>query len=398
MDELTMIAELLPATEPPSAATVEAAYGRLAALTAAAGATGRLASRRTGCRTPHRRTTTAAWLACTSAVAATAAAIAVFAASSNPGAGPAVSYGKAGSARAVLLAAADRITRGQAAGTYWAVRSFDDELFPAGTKAHPYDVFLRRRADIWLPSAASGRDVSISQELTARLATTADAVAWRAAGSPSRWVMPNGWPGTWSLTRPVPGSTFTNSGTGQRGCDLGDGHVSEIALTTAQCLRLPDTRAGLRAVLIPYAEQYVRGTKLGSTGLTLDEWIANGAYQVLTDPVRPQTDAAALRLLANYPGMRLIAKVRDPLGRTGYALALQVHGRTSTEFIISPTTGQLLATARVYSSRAQWLRQSWYYIGKTYHAGFYGRAWYPGMVAEWTIIRQMGWTNVAPRA
>lgn len=395
MDELTMITELLPAPAPPPAASVEAAYGRLTALTASARATGRPGGRWTRWM-PHRRTTTVAWIAGTSVVAAAAAAFAVLAVSSSPGKGPASLPAGTGSARAVLLAAAQRVTSRQVAGSYWAVRSFDDKLVPAGTKAHPYDLYLRRRYDSWLAVAAGGRDVTVSQELTARLATRVDAAAWRAAGGPSRWLMPNGWPGTWSLTRPVPGSTYTNTGTGQRGCDLGTGHVYEIALTTAQCLRLPATATGLRAVLLPYARQYVRGTPRGSTGLTLNEWIANGAYQILTDPVRPRTEAAALRLLADYPGTHLIARVRDPLGRTGYALTLEIHGQPSTEFIISPTSGQLLATGRIDASPAQWQRQSWYNIGNTYHPGFYGRPWHRGMVGEWTIIQQIGWTNTAP--
>jgi hypothetical protein len=397
MDELSMIAELLPAPEPPAAEAVQSAHARLAAVIMAATVPGRSPRPRAGWL-GNRKVITAGWMAGVSAVAAAAVAFAVFAASSSPGTGPVGPSGDRNlTARAVLLDAARQITSSHATGTFWVVRYLDDQLYPAGTKAHPYDLFLRRSFSTWESVAPHGRDVFASQYLTARLATAADTAVWRAVGHPSKWVIPNGWPGTWSLTKPVPGTAYTSSGKGQKACVLGDGHVYQIALTVAQCLRLPQTAAGLRAVLRPYAEQYVRGTPAGSTGLTEAQWIANGAYQLLTDPVRPQTEAAALRLLAEYPGTALIAKVRDPLGRVGYALALRLQGHAAVQFIISRATGQLLATRRIFTSPVGWVRQSWYYIGNTYHPGLYGRPWYPGMVAEWVIFTKLGWTNAAPR-
>ncbi len=397
MDELSMIAELLPAPEPPAAEAVQSAHARLAAVILAAAVPGRPPGRRAGWPR-NRKVITAGWMAGVSVVAAAAAAFAVFAASSSPGTGPVgPTGGRNLTARTVLLAAARQVTSSQATGAFWVVREFDDQLYPGGTKAHPYDLFLRRGYGTWESAAPHGRDVFTSQYLTARLATAADTAAWRAAGHPSKWVIPYGWPGTWSQTKPVPGTAYTSSGKGQKACVLGDGHVYQIAFTVARCLRLPRTAAGLRAVLRPYAEQYVRGTPVGSTGLTEAEWIANGAYQILTDPVRPQTDAAALRLLAEYPGTALIAKVRDPLGRAGYALALRFGHQATVEFIISRATGQLLATRRILTSPAGWVRQSWYDIGSTYHPGLYGRPWYPGMVAEWVIFTKLGWTNTAPR-
>jgi hypothetical protein len=397
MDELKMIAELLPAPEPPAAEAVQSAYDRLAAVTMAATVPGRSPGRRADWpRT--RKVRTAGWLAGGFAVLAAAAAFAVLAASASPGTGPAGPSGGSNlAARTVLLAAARQINGSHATGAFWVVRLLDDQLYPGGTKAHPYDLFLRRGFSTWESVAPHGRDIYTSQYLTARLATAADAAAWRAAGHPSQWVIPAGWPGRWSLTKPVPGGAYTGSGKGQKVCVLGDGHLNQIALTAAQCLRLPQTAAGLRAVLRPYAEQYVRGTPVGSTGLTEAEWIANGAYQILTDPVRPQTEAAALRLLAEYPGTALVATVRDPLGRAGYALALRFRDHAVVEFIISRATGQLLATRRVFTSPTGWVRQSWYYLGSTYHPGLYGRPWYPGMVAEWNIFTELGWSNTAPR-
>lgn len=50
-------------------------------------------------------------------------------------------------------------------------------------------------------------------------------------------------------------------------------------------------------------------------------------------------------LLATTPGIHLLGRTRDSIGRHGMAVAVDVQG-VELEMIIDPTTGELLQTSR----------------------------------------------------
>lgn len=69
-------------------------------------------------------------------------------------------------------------------------------------------------------------------------------------------------------------------------------------------------------------------------------------------PTSAQLRAALYRLLATTPGIRLLGRTRDSIGRSGLALAVNVQD-AELEMIIDPTTGQLLQTSRTLLHRSK---------------------------------------------
>jgi hypothetical protein len=69
-------------------------------------------------------------------------------------------------------------------------------------------------------------------------------------------------------------------------------------------------------------------------------------------PTSASLRAALYRVLAVTPGIRLLGRTRDSMGRYGTAIAVNVQG-VDLEMIIDPTTGQLLQTSRTLLHRSQ---------------------------------------------
>jgi uncharacterized protein YfiM (DUF2279 family) len=390
-----MISELLPAPEPMSPAAYQAGQDRLARLQAADRPDGRATA--SGRRGPSRRRARAWWQAGAVAAAATIAAVAGNAAAVHPGVTRATSTMHL-TARSILLAAAAEITHQPAAGAYWVTRDVITMTVAAGSKAHPYNILAQREADKWTASAPGGTDVGVVQDLASGPATAADKAAWRAAGGPRSWTFTEGWAGTFAVAGNGAAAVYRITGNGAV-CQIEIGD-SPAQLSAARCARLPGTEAALRALLLRLANAWLAQNPPGDgrTMPSAEQAVVTGAWGLLTQPVRPAVDAAALRIIAAYPGVRYVARVTDPLGRPGYALRFAASSGLSTELIIGAGSGRLLSSCLLYGTAAGWAphRHSWYYIGNTYHAGFYGSAWYPGMAAQCVIVREQGWTNSPP--
>ena len=391
MNELHMITDLLPEPEPPSAAATQAGYARLVAAQSAAS---RRTGRRQGWSYWRRRRPVAARgrRAGLAAVAAGVCALAVFVATAGPGSRPnlAVHAGHQPTAREILLAAARNVVHSQPVASYWRLLETDYWTVAAGTRAHPYNILAGKRGDNWVPLRPGKPDVSVVQTVVSRPATAADAAAWRAAGSPTHWVFTQG-----SVTGVVSATTagrafiYPQRRASDSICPIAVGYLRPASLTLARCLRLPATAAGLKTVLLGLADAVIRARHGTTRQPTAEQMVAEGAFSLLTDPVRPRTDAAALRLIAAYPGAREVGKVRDPMGRRGYGI--MIPGLlTSAVFVIDPSSGRLLAVNDVYnkSGRVLWKAQR--------EPGFFGRPWYRGLVEAWFVYRSIGWTNASP--
>jgi len=89
-------------------------------------------------------------------------------------------------------------------------------------------------------------------------------------------------------------------------------------------------------------------------------------------PLPPKLSAALYRVIAGLPGMRLIGRTHDPLGRPGVAVAYFFkHQPGRTELIFSPKTGAFLAERGISLDP------------KTMHAPV-------GAVVDWSAIEQVG--------
>jgi hypothetical protein len=83
------------------------------------------------------------------------------------------------------------------------------------------------------------------------------------------------------------------------------------------------------------------------------------AFTVIGDllreaPVPPKIRAALYRAAARIHGVRLIGEVRDPVGRTGLAVALTAND-SRRELIFDPKTSALLAEREVLIHRVKWI-------------------------------------------
>lgn len=166
------------------------------------------------------------------------------------------------------------------------------------------------------------------QYLGARPASRADARAWRRDGSPDHWRRGHG--NLSAHPSPVREDQVVKHGTG----DFGG----------ANDLWLPADPAKLRAVFLAHPQPGAKGH---------NNVIAAGALTVMnSDNARPAVRAAAFRILAAVPGVRMQPGVTDPEGQTGTAVwqnswigaYLQYE---TTYVIIDPQTGNVLGSDTV---------------------------------------------------
>lgn len=350
----------------------------------------------------HTARATATGLAVTATVAAVAVGVTVAVTGPGPGhpraanlTGTGSSSPAAGrtrpaaglSARALLLAAAEHVVAAPVTGRYWRVREEQIQVEAAGSKAHPYDMAVPTVTDTWLSPVAGDRDYYYSEQLGARPASPADAAAWRAAGSPRSW---RSYGRVAFSTRPMNLERTWQYGQGKIGYLEGD----LAFLTRAQFRALPATPRGLYRALYREAMQTWSAQHPGGGGATAGQLIWDEALQVLQDPVSPQVRAAAFRVMARLPGVRMLGYRRDPLGRSGYAFGTG-HTALGEIAIIDPSTGSLLAyqipspplgQVPVIKSRAS---------GR-FVSGLVGRPDYAGPGFA-TCLLVTGWTNTPPR-
>lgn len=321
------------------------------------------------------------------------------------------------SARAVLLTAAAHVATAPTSGRYWYLNAMTGTVLPVGTKAHPYDIVTKGRLQVWYPRVpgvlgwtSNGYTTPGFQAGHAVPLTSADWAAWRAAGSPSGWYPNFNWPGhpdQFSI-RPAPPPQYS--------WGVGDGVVGYIegnlhGLTTAQFARLPNTAPGLRAYLFARVDRYLPQMKPGGTLV----WTM--ALDLLMDPVSSQVRAAAYRVMATIPGIKLLGLIRDPFGRLGYGLRLdgfRLYGSDgSIGVIINPATGLLLdynyhddhaifnRPQRVCHGKGEkhaWdtgTIAAWDATHCRYLTPYYGPP-YSGLLDDYTAFLTVGWVNRLP--
>jgi hypothetical protein len=431
-DDLQMIRDLLPAQPPPTREVTAAARARLLA-TAPAGHAARGARRRWR---PY-------WLGLP-LVAGAAAAGVLFATAGSPVSpqrpGPAASGGAPGitakpsrtsappvpSAHALLLTAATSAGRATPAaqGTYWRVQTQTTQLRLAGSAASPYDMAWMTETDEANARAASKPSRWGGRQLGAKPATPQDEAAWQADGSPHDWLIPyvpsdnEGWNAAKTSSAPRAATVGDMQLHGQVAYAVGDGSW----LTVAQLAAFPADPAKLKGVMIKYVNydyRYVGGPPKG----TMDQNLMDEAVNLLQAPLTPAVKSAVYQVMAGLPGSRTLGLTRDPLGRSGYGIAIAdtkmvefAHLPPSTQgqaaLIVDPTSGELLATEVVVTTPGTAVVHG--HIGIS--TGSTGRCFVPytgvlpkkcvlpvyygprhqGQVWWYTAIKSASWTNTAP--
>ncbi|HEY3733019.1 MAG TPA: hypothetical protein VGL63_03805 [Streptosporangiaceae bacterium] len=274
---------------------------------------------------------------------------------------PPGSTGAAGSsvpARSLLLTVAQTVARAPVAtGRYWRIDTTFGNFRLVGPPTDRYLIVQQGREDNWLARRAADTSASVVQLLGVKLASAADAAAWRRDGSPVTWnIAPDvgaADPQGFAAADAAP----VRIAAGRPRILAESSGPSELAYDGKPLSALPADPALLRTLLLAGYQ----GRNDGSAG----SWLFQAAFGLLADPVTPAVRSAVYRLLAGLPGVRSLGPVRDVAGQEGAGIALD--GRQSRclipgsmldasgsgpptsscvvqqRLIINPVTGMLLA-------------------------------------------------------
>jgi hypothetical protein len=240
------------------------------------------------------------------------------------------------SAQQILLTAAVSAARQPARGRYWRVADINGSVIAAGPNAHPYAVEQTWKPELTWDARSPGQRTWTfpSTGYSTVPATAGAAAAWKADGSPK-----------------LPTQRSSQQGWWQTGGTVG--YFGNSNLTFAQFQALPASPAGLAAAVRKAAQE--QNPPLPKPSRDVYYWGYGGlptigqdmfsVYEqlLMRDPISPQVRAAVFRGLAELPGVRSIGRVTDPLGRTGYGIALSSGpGGTEEVLVIAPGSGMLL--------------------------------------------------------
>ncbi|NVI91709.1 CU044_5270 family protein [Actinomadura sp. BRA 177] len=242
-------------------------------------------------------------------------------------------------ARTFLLASATTAAKAPATtGRYWynrqrtALDVGGHRMVVAGkgrdvrkvNKKISYKAVIEIPGEVWIArDGGKGRKTSGPEKLV--FPTAEDEARWRKDGSP----------------RLVSGSNGKRVWEGPTRLSLGNGQ-----LTFEQLAALPTDAGRLSAVL---RDRYARDLKDAENPLkaTFTAYVWGIAHDLLGGPITPGTKAALFKVLAGLPGIRMIGKTTDRLGRPGMAVAATSApdggaGATESRLVISAKTADLL--------------------------------------------------------
>jgi hypothetical protein len=195
-----------------------------------------------------------------------------------------------------------------------------------------------------------------TQSLGAQPASPADAAAWRRAGSPASWIA---WYDKTARITMAPGRRYL---AGPR----------PLTANSGRGIMLPANPAQLKAF-------YLDHRALFDNGGTPNEILAEDAVGTMDGGQpnsTPAVRAAAFRVLASLPGIRMKPNVQDPAGQSGTAVFLGQTGSTMALLIVDPATSASLCIEDVARQPVA-------------HAP-------AGTVLDYTLFLSSGWTNTPP--
>ncbi|MFE0632568.1 CU044_5270 family protein [Streptomyces sp. NPDC058864] len=248
-----------------------------------------------------------------------------------------------------LLSAARQAETSVAEGTYWQTTTRSENVDVAGDEGNLFAV-RSVSTDEWSVGVRPGTaslEVSGLDSVT-EPRTAADRARWQSAGSP----------------RTVEFEVGKKSGTGRLVTVMGTGRRPMVMRTnvddkiyavgpnnvTYKNLRaLPSTSAELRRHL---DRLYAQDSGADSGTSARSAWMLRQAGNLVTMPVKPAVRAAAYRVMADLPGVRVTGRVTDPLGREGVGVDFPIAyrgplGTTRERLIVDPSTGAMLSDVLV---------------------------------------------------
>jgi len=233
-----------------------------------------------------------------------------------------------------------------------------DQGPPASLAGYQYALFSKSTIQSCFEPPTKGAPYGsvegATQSLGAQPASPADAAAWRRAGSPTSWIA---WFDRTVRITMAPGRRYL---AGPR----------PLTGKSPYGIKLPTNPAQLKAFFLDHeAEFHEAGTP--------DEILYNDATTFMTGYSAPALRAAAYRVLASLPGVRMKPNVQDPAGQSGTAVWLPQAGPTLAMVIVDPATSTWLCVVEVTKRSVA-------------HAP-------AGTIIDYTLFTRSGWTN-APRS
>lgn len=259
-----------------------------------------------------------------------------------------------------LLVAATNVRKGPT-GTYWHTTRIAGKIYAIGKSASDhYKVEGRMRYDQW--TDRGGKSCFTNQDLPARPWTADDKRKWQQAGAPMKVSFP-----TEEGTRTLFLETTKRKQTCRRSSDQ-----RFFGMTPEQVAALPTQPEQLENALLNLDgnwEAYApTATKQPIRALRGDKRVralSDVAGTLLAGaPAPPEVRAAAFRMLATLPGVKVEGETTDPLGRPGVVISLPVEtttplglytapkqlGTYRRQWIINPGNGTLLAMRDVVAT------------------------------------------------
>ncbi|MFF5500023.1 CU044_5270 family protein [Streptomyces aquilus] len=246
--------------------------------------------------------------------------------------------------RIELLSAAEKAAASPAEGTYWQTTTLSRHLDVAEVSGRLFTV-RSTSTDAWSVGVRPGAKSLMVSGLDARTEprTAADAAVWKAVGSPRTVPVKIGQStGAHSaaVTMGTERPTVMRTDVGGKIYAVGPDNVSYEDLRA-----LPTTGDGLRRHL---EELYARGNGTEGAGSDRSAWMLRQAGNLVTMPVKPGVRAAAYRVMAGLPGVRVVGHVSDALGREGVGVEFPGTyrtplGTTKQRLVVDPATGDLLS-------------------------------------------------------
>ncbi|MDX3098364.1 CU044_5270 family protein [Streptomyces sp. ME01-24h] len=267
-----------------------------------------------------------------------------------------------------LLSAARQAESAVTEGTYWQTTTRSEVVDVAGDEGHLFAVRSASTSQ-WSVGVRPGTESLMISELDSvtEPRTAADKATWQAAGSPRTVefkVSKRAGAGTLVArigTERKPTVTQTNSN--DKIYAVGPDNVSYKDLRA-----LPSTTDELRRYLERlYAKD--NGADTGTEGRSA--WMLGQAGNLVTMPVKPAVRAAAYRVMAGLPGVRVTEHVTDPLGREGVGVDFPAAyrgaplGTTQQRLIVDPATGAMLSDELVLVEPSARAREAGLAAGST---------------------------------
>ncbi|MFJ2394646.1 CU044_5270 family protein [Streptomyces sp. NPDC087843] len=248
--------------------------------------------------------------------------------------------------RLELLSAARKAETSATGGTYWQTTTRSENVEVAGEKGGFFAV-RTTSTEQWSVGVRAGAQslmVSGLDSVTEPL-TRADEARWRAAGSPHtvRFEVENSvGTNTLGLTMGTRPPMVMRTNLDDRIYALGPRNVSYQDLG-----ELP-SKSG---ELLHYLER-LHAADSGAETAGRTAWILRQTADLITMPVKPAVRAAAYRVMADLPGVRLRGRVSDPLGREGVGVVFPGTDRTplgitEQRLVVDPATGAMLSEQQV---------------------------------------------------